>query len=147
MDKLIISACICGAEVTKENNPAVPYTVEEVVREAKSAYDAGAALIHLHVRWDAAAMKNGPLTNWSCGGCPIRQCDKGERDSPGVHEAEASRQRSLPQVQGIPADEKRKSGCFCCLSGLSGVMGKLGFQVFKSRQINWEAYAQKLEAL
>ena len=52
MDKLIISACICGAEVTKETNPAVPYTVEEVVREAKSAYDAGAALIHLHVRWD-----------------------------------------------------------------------------------------------
>ena len=52
MDKLIISACICGAEVTKENNPAVPYTVEEIVREAKSAYDAGAALIHLHVRWD-----------------------------------------------------------------------------------------------
>ena len=52
MEKLIISACICGAEVTKENNPAVPYTVEEIVREAKSAYDAGAALIHLHVRWD-----------------------------------------------------------------------------------------------
>ncbi|MBO5518415.1 MAG: 3-keto-5-aminohexanoate cleavage protein [Firmicutes bacterium] len=52
MDKLIISCCICGAEVTKENNPAVPYTVEEIAREAKSAYDAGAALIHLHVRWD-----------------------------------------------------------------------------------------------
>ncbi|MBR3053918.1 MAG: 3-keto-5-aminohexanoate cleavage protein [Firmicutes bacterium] len=52
MEKLIISCCICGAEVTKENNPAVPYTVEEIVREAKSAYDAGASLIHLHVRWD-----------------------------------------------------------------------------------------------
>ncbi len=52
MEKLIISACICGAEVTKENNPAVPYTVEEIVREAKSAYDAGAAVIHLHVRED-----------------------------------------------------------------------------------------------
>ena len=52
MEKLIISACICGAEVTKEQNPAVPYTVEEIVREAKSAYDTGAALIHLHVRWD-----------------------------------------------------------------------------------------------
>ena len=52
MEKHIISCCICGAEVTKENNPAVPYTVEEIVREAKSAYDAGAALIHLHVRWD-----------------------------------------------------------------------------------------------
>ena len=52
MEKLIISACICGAEVTKEQNPHVPYTVEEIVREAKSAYEAGAALIHLHVRWD-----------------------------------------------------------------------------------------------
>ncbi|MEF9922422.1 MAG: 3-keto-5-aminohexanoate cleavage protein [Anaerovoracaceae bacterium] len=52
MEKLIISACICGAEVTKEQNPNVPYTVEEIVREAKSAYDAGAALIHLHVRYD-----------------------------------------------------------------------------------------------
>jgi len=52
MEKLIITACICGAEVTKEHNPAVPYTVEEIVREAKSAYDAGAAIIHLHVRED-----------------------------------------------------------------------------------------------
>ena len=50
MEKLIIAACICGAEVTKEHNPAVPYTVEEIVREAKSAYDAGASVIHLHVR-------------------------------------------------------------------------------------------------
>ena len=52
MEKLIIAACICGAEVTKEHNPAVPYTIEEIVREAKSAYDAGASIIHLHVRWD-----------------------------------------------------------------------------------------------
>ncbi|NLY81703.1 MAG: 3-keto-5-aminohexanoate cleavage protein [Clostridiales bacterium] len=52
MEKLIISACISGAEVTKEQNPAVPYTVEEIAREAKSAYDAGASVIHLHVRWD-----------------------------------------------------------------------------------------------
>lgn len=50
MDKLIITAAICGAEVTKEQNPAVPYTVEEIVREAKSAVDAGAAIVHLHVR-------------------------------------------------------------------------------------------------
>ena len=52
MDKLIITAAICGAEVLKEHNPAVPYTVEECVREAKSAYDAGASIIHLHVRYD-----------------------------------------------------------------------------------------------
>ncbi len=52
MDKLIITAAICGAEVTKEQNPAVPYTVSEIVREAKSAVDAGAAIVHLHVRED-----------------------------------------------------------------------------------------------
>ena len=51
-EKLIVTAAICGAEVTKEQNPAVPYTVEEIAREAKSAYDAGASVIHLHVRWD-----------------------------------------------------------------------------------------------
>ena len=52
MEKLTITAAICGAEVTKEQNPAVPYTVEEIVREAKSAVDAGAAIVHLHVRED-----------------------------------------------------------------------------------------------
>ena len=52
MEKLIITAAICGAEVTKEHNPAVPYTVEEMVREAKGAYEAGAAVIHVHVRTD-----------------------------------------------------------------------------------------------
>ena len=52
MEKLIITAAICGAEVTKANNPAVPYTVEEMVREAKLAYEAGAAVIHVHVRED-----------------------------------------------------------------------------------------------
>jgi len=52
MEKLIITAAISGAEVLKEHNPAVPYTIEEFVREAKSAYDAGASIIHLHVRYD-----------------------------------------------------------------------------------------------
>lgn len=52
MEKLIITAAICGAEVTKEHNPSVPYTVEEIAREAELAYKAGASIIHLHVRED-----------------------------------------------------------------------------------------------
>jgi len=52
MKKLIITAAICGAEVTKEHNPAVPYTIDEIANQAKSAYDAGASIIHLHVRQD-----------------------------------------------------------------------------------------------
>lgn len=52
MEKLIITAAICGAEVTKENNPNIPYTVGEIGKEAESAYNAGASIIHLHVRED-----------------------------------------------------------------------------------------------
>lgn len=52
MEKLIITAAICGAEVTKEQNAAVPYTVAEIVREARLAHEAGAAVVHLHVRED-----------------------------------------------------------------------------------------------
>lgn len=50
MEKLIITAAICGAEVTKEQNPNIPYSVEEIAREAEGAYKAGASIIHLHVR-------------------------------------------------------------------------------------------------
>lgn len=52
MEKLIITAAISGAEVTKDHNPSVPYTVEEIGREAELAYKAGASIIHLHVRED-----------------------------------------------------------------------------------------------
>ena len=52
MSKLIITAAICGAEVTKKHNPSVPYTVEEIAAEAEAAYAAGASIIHLHVRED-----------------------------------------------------------------------------------------------
>lgn len=52
MEKLIISAAICGAEVSKENNKNVPYSVKEIGLEAELAYNSGASIIHLHVRED-----------------------------------------------------------------------------------------------
>ena len=52
MEKLIITAAICGAEVTKDHNPKIPYTVKEIGKEAELAYKAGASIIHLHVRED-----------------------------------------------------------------------------------------------
>lgn len=52
MDKLIITCAISGAEVTKKDSPYVPYTIEEMAREAHEAYLAGASIIHLHVRKD-----------------------------------------------------------------------------------------------
>jgi 3-keto-5-aminohexanoate cleavage enzyme len=55
MEKLIITAAISGAEVTKEQNPSIPYTVKEIGREARLAHEAGASIIHLHVRDDDGA--------------------------------------------------------------------------------------------
>ena len=52
MDNVIITAAICGAEVTREQTPHVPYTAEELAKEARRCVDAGASIIHVHVRND-----------------------------------------------------------------------------------------------
>ena len=74
MAKLIITAAICGAEVTKEQNPAVPYTVEEIVREAKSAVDAGAAIVHLHVREDDGTPTQSKARFKECIDAIMKEC-------------------------------------------------------------------------
>lgn len=50
MEKLIITAAVCGAAPTKDQNPNVPYTPEEIALEALRAWRAGAAVVHIHVR-------------------------------------------------------------------------------------------------
>ena len=72
--KLIITAAISGAEVTKEQNPNVPYTVEEIVREAKSAVDAGAAIVHLHVREDDGTPTQSHVRFQECTEAILKAC-------------------------------------------------------------------------
>ncbi|TVP95457.1 MAG: 3-keto-5-aminohexanoate cleavage protein [Acholeplasmatales bacterium] len=52
MNKLIVTCAISGAEVMKNHNPYVPYTVAEMVREAREAVEAGASILHVHARED-----------------------------------------------------------------------------------------------
>jgi len=47
---LIITVAAVGAETTREQTPYLPITAEEVGEEAKRIRDAGACMIHLHVR-------------------------------------------------------------------------------------------------
>ncbi|MGV9203453.1 MAG: 3-keto-5-aminohexanoate cleavage protein [Promethearchaeia archaeon] len=49
-NKLVISAALSGAATRKSQNENVPYTAEEFGDEAKKCYDAGAAIVHLHIR-------------------------------------------------------------------------------------------------
>ncbi|HVI94817.1 MAG TPA: 3-keto-5-aminohexanoate cleavage protein [Anaeromyxobacter sp.] len=50
-EKAIITAAVVGAEVTRAQNPAVPYTPAEIAAAAVAAGEAGAAVVHLHARW------------------------------------------------------------------------------------------------
>jgi 3-keto-5-aminohexanoate cleavage enzyme len=46
----ILTAAICGAETTREMTPHLPVTAEELAAEAVKCREAGASVIHLHVR-------------------------------------------------------------------------------------------------
>lgn len=46
----IISVAITGSVPRKKDNPAVPITIAEQVESTHEAYEAGATLVHLHVR-------------------------------------------------------------------------------------------------
>jgi len=51
-DAVVITVAPTGSEVTRANNPNVPYTPAEIVAEAIRAGDAGAGIVHVHVRND-----------------------------------------------------------------------------------------------
>jgi len=50
MEKLIITAAVCGSVPTRDKNPNVPYSPEEIAAEALRCWRAGAAIVHIHVR-------------------------------------------------------------------------------------------------
>lgn len=49
---LIISAALTGSSPSKAQNPAVPITPEEIVEAALACREAGASIVHMHVRDD-----------------------------------------------------------------------------------------------
>ena len=89
-DKVIVSCALTGAVTAKQLCPAIPYTPVEIAEEAKRAYDAGAAIVHVHARtehglptWDPSTfaaiqreieMRCPVLINWSTGGAgPMKE--------------------------------------------------------------------------
>ncbi|HZI79888.1 MAG TPA: 3-keto-5-aminohexanoate cleavage protein, partial [Vicinamibacterales bacterium] len=56
----IITAAITGSVPRKENNPAVPITVSEQIESTHACYEAGAALVHVHVRNDDQSTTSNP---------------------------------------------------------------------------------------
>ncbi|MDP2872908.1 MAG: 3-keto-5-aminohexanoate cleavage protein [Bacillota bacterium] len=50
MSKLVITAALVGAELTRKQTPNLPLTPEEIAIAAEDACNAGASVVHLHVR-------------------------------------------------------------------------------------------------
>jgi 3-keto-5-aminohexanoate cleavage enzyme len=50
MDKLIINAALTGVVPLKSDNPNLPVSPEEIVRDACRCRDAGASIVHIHAR-------------------------------------------------------------------------------------------------
>ena len=50
MYKMVITCAVCGAETTRDQNPNLPLTPQEIADSSYQAYLAGASIIHLHVR-------------------------------------------------------------------------------------------------
>ncbi len=47
---LIITCAITGSRITREQTPYIPLTPDEIIDSAVHAHEAGAAIVHIHVR-------------------------------------------------------------------------------------------------
>jgi len=56
----IITVAITGSVPTKKDSPAVPISVAEQVESSHAAYEAGASLVHVHVRNDDGTTTSDP---------------------------------------------------------------------------------------
>ncbi len=52
MSKVIITCAVTGAVTTKKQCAAIPYSAVEIAEECRRAYEAGAAVVHVHGRSD-----------------------------------------------------------------------------------------------
>ncbi len=47
---MVLTAAMVGAEVTREQTPYLPITADEIAEDAAKCREAGAAMVHIHVR-------------------------------------------------------------------------------------------------
>jgi 3-keto-5-aminohexanoate cleavage enzyme len=60
MDPLIITAALTGAEVTREQQPALPISPEEIAQAAWECRQAGASIVHVHARRPGGSSTQDP---------------------------------------------------------------------------------------
>jgi 3-keto-5-aminohexanoate cleavage enzyme len=61
-DLCVITCALTGVLANRNQCAAIPYTPVEIAEEAKRAYDAGAAVVHIHARNDDGSPTFSPAT-------------------------------------------------------------------------------------
>ena len=54
-DKVVVTCALTGVLANRDQCPWVPYTPAEIAEEARRAWEAGAAVVHIHARTDEGA--------------------------------------------------------------------------------------------
>jgi 3-keto-5-aminohexanoate cleavage enzyme len=57
---VVVTCAITGADVFRETNPNIPYTTKEIADSSIEAAEAGATVVHLHVREDDGTPSGRP---------------------------------------------------------------------------------------
>ncbi len=60
MEPVVVAVAITGSVPRKKDNPAVPIRPDEQVASTREAYEAGASLVHIHVRNDDESPSSDP---------------------------------------------------------------------------------------
>ncbi|HVY44964.1 MAG TPA: 3-keto-5-aminohexanoate cleavage protein [Minicystis sp.] len=61
-DLCVVTCALTGVLANRKQCPTLPYTPVEIAEEAKRAYDAGAACVHIHARNDDGSPTFSPAT-------------------------------------------------------------------------------------
>jgi len=61
-DTVIVTCALTGVLANRDQCPWVPYTPAEIAEEARRAYEAGAAVVHIHARTDEGGPTFEPAT-------------------------------------------------------------------------------------
>lgn len=61
-DICVITCAVTGVLANRAQNPGIPYTPAEIGEECRRAYEAGAAVVHIHARNDDGSPTASPAT-------------------------------------------------------------------------------------
>lgn len=103
MEGKIVITCACtGAETTKDQNPALPVTPEEIADAAYEAWLAGASILHLHVRDARGAPTQDPAVFKKAIELIRRKCDIVVEITTGGAVGDTAEERLRPLVEIEP---------------------------------------------